>query len=144
MMLHPDIDLSRWSKEEIRMLRLKAAMRGKTTNEYLRYLLEQDHPDPAPIKAYCLNCHQESEQIPKREEETIQFTICDEERSVKVTELPAFSCSKCGNTIVSVGLSAEVENIVEEIVSELINRPAARSIPKTISFEDLLNRGKLA
>ncbi|MCY9665873.1 YokU family protein [Paenibacillus alginolyticus] len=120
------------------MLKLKAIMRGKTTTDYIKGLVERDQPEPTSSKGYCFQCHEEHELIPNTVTESMLFRIGDEQKEIKVTEFPAQVCSKCGNTTISVGLAAEVESIVEEIVSERINRPAAMPLPEKVSFNTLL------
>ena len=142
--LHPTPDFSNWSREEKRMLLLKAIMHGKSTSEYITGLVKADHPAPAASKGYCFQCHEEHDLNPNTVTESMFFSIGDERKEIKVTEFPAQVCSKCGNTTISIGLAAEVENMVEEIVSDRINRPDARPLPEKLSFNALLNGDAIA
>lgn len=126
------------------MLKLKAIMCGKNASDYIKGLVEHDRPEPVSVKGYCFQCHEEHELLPNTVTESMFFSIGDEQTEIKVTEFPVQICSKCGNTTISVGLAAEVESMVEEIVSEQINRPVGRQLPMKLSFNSLLNGEAIA
>lgn len=142
--LHPKPDFNTWSNEELRMLKLKAAMQGKNVLDYIKLLVEKDQPKQTLTTSYCFSCHELSELQPNTVTESVFFTIGDLQKEIKVTEFPAHICSQCGTTTISVGLSAEAESAVEDLVCERINRPAVRPIPERISFNILLNREAIA
>lgn len=123
------------TREEYRMIRLKAAMyTGGNVEKFLLLATEQFEGVMKPL-ACCENgCNgimnaTKSDQIHK-------FQIADKLHSLTLKGEPIYECQYCAKQIMDLQLSAEIEEVLD---NELFYRLNQRlELPTEVDFDDLL------
>ncbi|NHN33326.1 hypothetical protein [Paenibacillus agricola] len=129
-----DLPKTRLTREERRMIELKAVMHSKgNMAEYIRDLVLKDTRIPKPLST-CL-CGSTSLKIIYKDEER-EVNVGDQDLTLTLTGVPRSECSTCGRIIGDMRLAAKLETVLDEEILWRVNNH--HIIPKQIEFNELI------
>ncbi len=125
---------NRMTREEARMLRLKAALyTGTNTSELIRQaVVAFDKEMTMP----CMEAGCHSLMLLKTISEPIMLNIAGVHHEVLLHEMPIYECPNCGNKELDVKFAAEVEKVVDEEMGFMLNQ--RKDLPTELNFRELI------
>src|SRR5690554_4813150 len=113
----PDVRLT---KEELQMAKLKARVFGQGSfSEYIRELIERDIRPYQRIIDTCLECKGE---VYSTTTDIFHYLyIDDQEKEITIRNFPASKCMNCDKEVIDVVLGAEVDGVIDDLVSGILN-----------------------
>lgn len=130
-----DLPNIRLNREEKRVTLLKACLHnGGNVSAYIRELIINDHREPKPLVS--CSCGSHSLHITHTDEERI-INLGEEERTIRLTDVPRSKCSECGRVLGDLRLSAQIESFLDEEILWRLNNQ--QEIPEIMAFDDLLS-----
>lgn len=132
---------ARLTKDELRMIKLKAQMYAKgNVSKYVRDLIEMDTRPYPPAFESCSTCT--GKLISELINMVHYYSVADTEHQINITNFPVSKCKECNTELIDIGLAAEVEKILDELIHERLNHKNTNLrfvIPLEIDFNELLS-----
>ncbi|MEF2246432.1 hypothetical protein [Paenibacillus sp. IITD108] len=124
----------RMTREENRMLRLKAALyTNSNTSELIRQAV-MSFSREVSMPCMEVGCSGNMKLVPTSDQVLVH--VGSNQHEIKIDEMPIYECERCGNQEIDLKFAAEVETIVDEEVGFLLNQ--RKEVPLVINFNDLM------